>query len=169
MNIGFDAKRAFLNRTGLGNYSRSIISGLSRYFSDHRYYLYSPKIPENTFIDTQHTSDNILLRRPVFPFLKSVWRSRFVCRQIKKDKLDIYHGLSHELPWGIQKTGARSVVTIHDLIFFRFPEYYKLADRKIYEAKFEYSCRQADRIIAVSKQTKSDLINYLDVTPDKIE
>ena len=39
MRIGFDAKRAFLNNTGLGNYSRDTIRVLSNYFPDNKYFL----------------------------------------------------------------------------------------------------------------------------------
>ena len=44
MKIGFDAKRAFLNSTGLGNYSRDTIRILSNYFKNNEYHLYTPKI-----------------------------------------------------------------------------------------------------------------------------
>ena len=44
MNIGFDAKRFFNNKTGLGNYSRTLVSNLCRYFPHYNYYLYTPSI-----------------------------------------------------------------------------------------------------------------------------
>ena len=40
MRIGFDAKRAFLNDTGLGNYSRDAIRVLSHFYTDNKYFLY---------------------------------------------------------------------------------------------------------------------------------
>ena len=43
MRIGFDGKRFFHNNTGLGNYSRSLIKVLSRYFPENQYLLYNPK------------------------------------------------------------------------------------------------------------------------------
>ena len=43
MKLGFDAKRAFFNNTGLGNYSRDTIRILGQYFSDNEYHLYTPK------------------------------------------------------------------------------------------------------------------------------
>jgi hypothetical protein len=42
MRIGFDAKRAYQNATGLGNYSRTIIRGLLRYYPSHQYLLAAP-------------------------------------------------------------------------------------------------------------------------------
>ena len=46
MKIGFDAKRAFFNYSGLGNYSRNIIQYLARYYPGHSYYLYIPRRKE---------------------------------------------------------------------------------------------------------------------------
>jgi hypothetical protein len=52
MRIGFDAKRAFFNFSGLGNYSRNTISSLGEAFPEHDYFLYIPKrsklVPEGT-------------------------------------------------------------------------------------------------------------------------
>ena len=54
MKIGFDAKRAFNNSTGLGNYSRLVILSLLENFPEHHYYLFTPTIDEkfkNIFIE----------------------------------------------------------------------------------------------------------------------
>ena len=169
MKIGFDAKRAFLNHTGLGNYSRSVITSLSHYFPENEYFLYTPKALHNARTAQLLQGEKLHIRQPSFPLFKSLWRSRFVVPQLRKDALDIYHGLSHELPAGLQNTSIRSVVTIHDLIFLRYPQYYKLADRKIYEAKFRYACSHADRIVAISEQTKRDICSYFQTPEEKIE
>jgi len=82
--------------------------------------------------------------------------------------LDDYHGLSHELPGGIEKTGVKLVVTIHDLIYLRYPEYYPSIDRKISDRKFRYACNVANRIHAISDQTKNDLMTFFSVPEEKI-
>jgi len=50
------------------------------------------------------------------------------------------------------------VVTIHDLIFMRHPEYYHWLDTKIYEWKFRQTLREADHIIAISERTRQDIL-----------
>jgi glycosyltransferase involved in cell wall biosynthesis len=92
-----------------------------------------------------------------------------VSQELKKRKIDIFHGLSNELPNGIHKTDVPAVVTIHDLIFIRFPEFYKTIDRKIYFNKVKYACVSAKKIIAISEQTKEDIIRFFNVDPNKIE
>ena len=62
MRIGFDAKRAFFNKTGLGNYSRSVIKGLAEYFPQNSYYLYSPRpVGKNSFVIFPIVSSQVLL------------------------------------------------------------------------------------------------------------
>jgi glycosyltransferase involved in cell wall biosynthesis len=169
LRIGFDAKRAFLNRTGLGNYSRSVISSLATLYPEEHYFLYTPKTGNDT--QNQALLDNpaISIRTPQLPILTSAWRIRFVVPQLQKDELDIYHGLSHEIPAGLQTTGIKSVVTIHDLIFLRYPQYYKAPDRKIYDLKFRNACKNADLIIAVSEQTKKDIVRFFRIDPRRIK
>lgn len=173
MKIGFDAKRAFTNFTGLGNYSRSTVKILADFFPNNSYYLYNPRVPSESqiqFLDLPHHSE-VHIRIPKTFFYESfpsLWRRAGITKDIQKDGIDIFHGLSHELPLGIEKTNIRSVVTIHDLIFLRYPEYYKAADRKIYASKFKHACEVADLIIAISEQTKKDIIEFFNINPSKI-
>lgn len=169
MRIGFDAKRAFFNKSGLGNYSRDTISILTGNYSEHTYFLYTPPgIPKVDFT----TGSSVSVCKPMnyigrkLPFF---WRSVMLPNQLKSDRIDLYHGLSNEIPFSIKNSGIKSVVTIHDLIFLRFPEWYPFIDRKIYEVKFRRSCRDADRIIAISKQTKNDIIEFFGIDPGKID
>jgi len=92
-----------------------------------------------------------------------------VSRELKSREIDIFHGLSNELPKGIHKTEIPSVVTIHDLIFIRFPEFYKTIDRNIYFSKVKYACSSAQKIIAISEQTRDDIIRFFHVDSNKIE
>jgi glycosyltransferase involved in cell wall biosynthesis len=60
-------------------------------------------------------------------------------------------------------------VTIHDLIFLRYPQWYRAADRKIYERKFSHACREADVVVAVSEQTKRDIIDCFGTPENKVK
>ena len=68
----------------------------------------------------------------------------------------------------IEKTNIKSVVTIHDLIIFRHPEHYKKIDVRIHEKKIKYACENADHIITISEQTKTDIINFFNIDEKKI-
>lgn len=169
LKIGFDAKRAFLNKTGLGNYSRATIQSLIKNFPENFYYLYTPKvgtIPSSNFwVDLKNT----FVRLPAAGVLKSFWRSKSIVTDLKRDEIQLYHGLSQELPFGIKKSGIKTVVTIHDLIYLKYPNYFGLINRKIYEWKARTACAIADLIIAVSEQTKADIIQHFQISPQKIK
>lgn len=171
MKIGFDAKRAFHNNTGLGNYSRDTIRVLGTYYPQHQYLLYTPKAKVNQRLQFLKDIKNINIRTPksiMYQSFSGIWRSVTLSKQLHKDQIDVFHGLSHELPKGIQKTTIKTVVTIHDLIFIRYPNFFKSIDRKIYYHKFKHACHVADHIIAVSKQTKADIMEFFSIPEEKI-
>jgi glycosyltransferase involved in cell wall biosynthesis len=89
-------------------------------------------------------------------------------KDLVRDGVEVFHGLSGELPVGLRKAGIRSVVTIHDLIFMRHPEYYSWIDARLYSWKFRQTVREADHIIAISECTKRDIMELGDVSEDKI-
>lgn len=168
MQIGFDAKRVFHNASGLGNYSRDAIRILSRYYPENRYLLYNPKAGK---VDRFVLEENTIVRYPdsfLYKRFSSVWRRGPITKQLKKDHLDLFHGLSNELPAGIKSTGIKSVVTIHDLIFMRYPQWYSPPDRMIHKIKAKSAAHAANRIIAISEQTRDDLIHFFKIPAEKI-
>lgn len=169
MIVGFDAKRAFHNTTGLGNYSRDIIRILSHYFPENSYVLYNPK-PRKP--DLYFPGNDVIVSYPdsfLNKKFSSIWRSKCITGQLRKDNINLYHGLSNELPYGIRKTKIKAIVTIHDLIFMRYPQWYHAVDRYIYVQKAKNAVKNADKIIAISEQTRNDIIDFLKVPPEKIE
>ena len=165
MRIGYDAKRAFNNHRGLGNYSRDTIRIVASHFPDLQMDLFTPKMDSSIrFVCPKKAT----IIQPKHGFMTSLWRTFGITKEAEKRHLDLYHGLSHELPVGIEKTRIPTVLTMHDLIFIRHPELYPLIDRKLYKTKYLRSCRVADRIIAVSQQTKNDLIELWDIDEKKI-
>jgi glycosyltransferase involved in cell wall biosynthesis len=167
MRIGFDAKRAFNNRTGLGNYSRFVLNALRNYAPEPTYWAYTPKIKTGLF--NEFPADAIRLPSSKNKLYGAWWRSYGITNQLSKDGIQLFHGLSNELPTGLQKAGIKSVVTIHDLIFLRYPELYPAIDRFFYRQKFRKACEQADVIVAVSEQTKRDIMEFYGISSEKIQ
>lgn len=169
MKIGYDAKRALNNNSGLGNYSRYIIHSADK-FSNHELYLFSPKANVRHSEDLNSLSSvKMVTPKSKNKLVGAYWRSFGQVKDIDKLKLDVFHGLSNELPLSIKKSTVAKVVTIHDLIFLRFPELYKPLDRKIYNKKFQQACEDADVIVAISEQTKQDIIHYYQIDEQKIK
>lgn len=168
LNIAFDAKRLFNNTTGLGNYSRTLVINLCQHFPANNFTLFSPSIKPNnfniSFIENQ--SFKKINNKTAF---KKYWRSYGITKSFKQSNIQIYHGLSNELPFNIKKCPTKSVVTIHDLIFEKLPETYPILDRYIYHLKFKKSCENADSIVAISESTKQDIVELYNIEPQKIK
>lgn len=172
MKIAFDAKRAAQNRTGLGNYSRFIVRILRQFAPQHDYLLCIPnpaRASQLADLPQAGAYTRVSPRTPLGRRFSSLWRTLMIPRELRRQGVALYHGLSNELPLGIRRAGIPSVVTIHDVIFLHCPEYYKPIDRWIYKQKFRHAARVADRIIAVSQYTKHELIRWLNVPAAKID
>ena len=170
MIIGLDAKRIVRNGTGLGSYGRNLANALAAIApADLQLRLYAPDAGRDDLRCQVAEGDHLSYVYPRHAWCKSLWRSHGIVNDLRRDGVDLFHGLSGELPIGIHASGIRSVVTIHDLIFMRHPEYYHWADAQIYAWKFRRTIAEADRIIAISECTKRDIMYYGHVPQERIE
>ena len=80
-------------------------------------------------------------------------------------RCDIFHATDHLLP-PLRKAG--SVFTIHDLIFLHFPQYHLPLNRWYLGLMLPRFLRRADALIAVSENTKRDVVKLRKVAPEKI-
>lgn len=209
--IGFDAKRAVYNHTGLGNYSRFVVEGLAEALHTFGGDPTAETLPwhadapragaeESTTANSnkatagaiglvaaeyRHRQPNATYRellarypgliRTIKPrhFLSqrfpALWRRYGMSRTLVRNGIRLFHGLSGELPVGLKRHGIRSIVTVHDLIFLRYPQFYKPIDVFFYKLKARHACRKADRILAVSECTKRDIVRFFNIPPDKIQ
>lgn len=142
MKIGFDAKRYFHNRTGLGNYSRTIVGGLQKHCPEIETELYDKKRFSRTF-RLGHIAQG--------------------------DGCQLFHGLSNELPLDIVSTGLPSIVTLHDTAWRTFPKMYHAIDRKLYDLKYGWACRHASCVVAISESTKRDAMRFYGVPENRIK
>ena len=168
MKIGYDAKRIFHNRTGLGNYGRDILRILTNEPTIKDFFLFNTK---KSTIESRVSLEKSTIVYPNNWFWKtfpSLWRLMGQWKQINSLNVDLYHGLSGEIPVQLKKNKVPKIVTIHDLIFLSHPHYYNFFDRIIYKFKFKYAVHAADKIVAISEQTKQDIITYFKINPNKI-
>ena len=141
MRIGYDAKRYYHNRTGLGNYSRTVVNAMRSQHEDVDAVLYDCKALERTFA---------------------------LGRRAKREGCELFHGLSNELPRDIVKAGVPSIVTMHDVAWRTFPDMYKPWDRMIYDWKYGWSCRNATHVVCISESTKRDVMRFYNVPEERI-
>ncbi len=165
MKIGYDAKRLFHNKTGLGNYSRNLLNALIEYYPQHDYRLFiHKKYLDGSIYKYKEFVERIVLSEHL---VADYWRTNDIAEDMINQEIEIFHGLSNELPLSMPK-GVKKIVTIHDLIFQRYPDFFPFLDRQIYKFKTKSACEQADVIVAVSTQTKEDIIEFYGIDAERI-
>ena len=172
LTIGYDAKRAVSNGTGLGNYCRTLLNDLGTIDTTDSFRLYVPDLGRDDLrsqLDMPRNMSFVTPANKLVKPLRSLWRIKGIVNDLKRDGVDIYHGLTGELPLGLSEAGIRSVVTIHDLIFMRCPEDYNPVDVAIYKWKFRNAIRQANRIIAISECTRRDIMELGEIDDSRID
>lgn len=87
-------------------------------------------------------------------------------RKIKEMGIDL---LISPANTGLLYCPCKTLLIIHDLIYFVFPHYFPLIKRVYLQSLVKYSCWKAGRIAAVSQSTKEDVIKYVMVEGNKID
>lgn len=168
--IGFDAIRALRNTTGLGNYARGVLRGLHQHNPRLAIHLYAPDPGRDEF---RHLARELgatlhLPPRSIVPLSRAVWRTCRLGRAAAKDAVQLYHGLTHEIPRDIPGTGIPSIVSFADLIYEKFPRYFPLVDRWSYRWRYHWSATHATALVAISEQTRDDLVAWYGIDPARI-
>ena len=91
-----------------------------------------------------------------------------VQRLIRRTRVDVFHGPAHVLPWR-KLPGVKYVVTIHDLAIRILPAQYDWKLRWYYRWQLPRSLANADAVVAVSQNTKNDIIHWYGTSADKIQ
>ncbi len=167
MIIGYDAKRLFHNQTGLGYYSRTLLTSLHDANPSFNAVLFEANPIHNELTSSYFKEDRYQIKKLNRP----AWYHRSVNmnRAIAGSKIQVFHGLSNELPYQKLKTNIPTVVTMHDVLFKSFPEDFPMVDRMIYQFKTSTALKRADMIIAISEATKKELLHYFPMDDHKIK
>lgn len=161
MKIGIDAHHLGGRRTGVETYVRSLVRHLSLLDSNGQTYLLylnnshglMASGTQAGFSTRQIPTTNSHFRFGVFYPLES-WRRAF----------DIFHG-QITLPPVLR---TPSVLTVHDLSFERFPQFFHSGVRNFMKFAVPWSCRRTDHIITVSEFSKRDLVEIYRLDPKRI-
>jgi glycosyltransferase involved in cell wall biosynthesis len=159
MKIGIDASRAFSEqRTGIEEYSYRVIEHLIDKLKGHQVILYTRlstkelELPKNWKIK--------IIRWP------RLWTQIGLSLELLLHPVDVLFVPAHIVPLIHPKN---TIVTIHGLEYEVIPEAYSAWEKLYMRASMKMSCRVAKKIIAVSRNTKNDLMRLYDIPEDKIE
>ncbi|MEE8278629.1 MAG: glycosyltransferase family 1 protein [Thermoanaerobaculia bacterium] len=159
-NIGIDARK--LTDFGIGTYIQNLVRALAEIDQQNNYVLFVGSRHRDALADLAPNFRTIVERSPAYSareLLTLSWR-------LFRLRLDLYHSTHYVLPAVVP---CRAVVTIHDIIHLLYPEFLPSALAFFYAQRMiRRSLTRGDRIIADSRNTKTDLMDYFDVDGRKI-
>lgn len=175
LTIGIDLRPALSRMTGVGRYVSGLVGGLARLDSENLYVLFSSSLrerarPEFFSHGAEDPPPNFELvdrRIPVF-VLNALWH------RLGRPSLDRLSGRAIDLthsphPLILPSRRGRSVVTIHDLFFYRHPEATGAEIRRDYPPLVRAHAARADAVVTVSEATASDIERELRVSRERIQ
>ncbi len=176
MHIGIDA-RVLMDKyySGVSGYAYNLIKNILKIRPEYKYSLFYNSFHKAHFsVFSSSNYQNIIKRYP------NKFFNYFLLNFFSWPKIDQILEKETETPLDIfwaphinfisLSSASKKVITIHDLSFLRFPEFF--SKRKNFWHKsinIIKLIRNFDIIIAISKNTKNDIVDLLNVSPDKIE
>ena len=176
MRIGIDC-RTILNpaggeRAGVGHYTYYLVKNLLALDRKNDYVLFFDSRLKD--VEEFKKYKNAIIR--FFPFyqykkyLPLIYSQLLISAVLNRENLDIFHSPANVIPFYYSK---KSVITVHDLAIYKFPEFFPktFLSRQAFSTKIlvPKSLAQASQIIAVSKNTKKDIIEEFGLAEEKIE
>jgi len=160
MNIGIDVKVLAKRLTGIGVYVKEMVRFFNEVDHEDQFYLFTNKKFKLNFELGENFHQIIVNKK-----LKSLGIIFCMERYLKQYQINVFWGTEHIVPW---TSFCKTVITIHDLAVLMDP---KLGTRKnaLIQKLFTIpSCKRADKVIAISKSTKNDVVRLCNINDNKV-
>lgn len=166
--IGFDARFISDRYHGIGRYGFGLLDALSRLAPELTFVVFTGRDEQSRF-DLES-----LKQRPNIEFQDGPWPMYWPREQIRwpallaEQRIDLFHSPYFVAPL-LASSAIVKIITVHDLIFDRYPEYMPWRwSRPYYRLLMRWGSRRAARILTVSRSTAMDLRKFYRVSNDKI-
>lgn len=157
MRIGIDTRPLCEKEpSGIPVYVDNVLTALSRWEMDHEFVLYAHR--DFPFDITQATWK----KRVGSGLYGTVWMQTQLPFWLRQDRIDIFWGTQHILPLLSPRT-IRMFLTVHDLIYLRYPETMTWKSLTINKLLIPPSIKRADSLVAISESTAQDIAMFYDV------
>lgn len=169
MRIGIDARFFGSIGKGLGRYTQKLIENLENIDDENQYFVFLRRENWQEFEPRSRNFTKVLADVPWYTMREQIQMPKI----LKKCGLDLVHFPHFNVPIAYN---GKFVVTIHDLILFRFPTRRASAlsapayffKKKAYYHVINRAIRKSEKIIAVSEHTKNDIKSNFKTDSDKI-
>lgn len=166
MTIYFDLSAAVHRRAGLGRYAESLGRALIPMLGDRLAFFYNTEAGVHPVNDLERLPTRTV-SLGYKPWRMAVWLGQLVYAPFNRllPGVKLFHATEHLL---MHLRRTPTVLTVHDLIFRRYPVHHKPLNRWYLNLTMPLYCRRATHIIAVSRQTKRDVVEAYGIVPEKI-
>lgn len=153
---------------GVSRFTYALLDSLIHYNEDQHYIAFiSQREAAAAAASPLQDSDRIQLVPGAWPtdrpLQRILWEQTVLPAELRRLDVDVFHSPVNVLP---EYVPCASVVTVHDLAFMRYPQYFRPARRNYQRVFTARSVRHATLTVAVSESTKRDLIEYFHVPED---
>lgn len=166
MRITIDATILRKENTGTGFYITNLINGLGEVDKSNKYYIFGNKYLLEGLVKVENDNFEIIHRSFKNRFFRIFWQLFIFPFSLWFKKVDILHSPNYITP--LVKLVFKSIVTIHDMTIFLFPEKHSKLRRLFFRFMMPIFIKKADKILAVSNNTKKDILRLLKVDGKKI-
>jgi glycosyltransferase involved in cell wall biosynthesis len=162
MRIAIDARIAHYTGAGIGQYAVHLAQALARLDAANQYLLLQSRKDRRSLVEEPHVQRQGIWTPSHHRWEQGLLAAEFALRRLP---IDLLHSTDFIPPLHVRN--FKSVITVHDLAFLRWP-HFLTEDSARYYGQVDAAVARADHIIAVSESTKNDLVKLLGVPSDKI-
>jgi glycosyltransferase involved in cell wall biosynthesis len=165
LRIGIDATALPEQPVGAGNYIIQLVTAFAKIDLDFKFLVFAQKGKRDLFNFPANENLRWEIVSDMSPMNRLIWEQTTFPRLVHRSDVDLLHSLHYTQP---VRLGCPSVVTIHDMTFFLFPDLHTRAKRLFFPFAIRSSVRRADALVAISESTRQDSIRLLAISPQKI-
>jgi glycosyltransferase involved in cell wall biosynthesis len=165
MRIGIDATALPPQPVGAGNYIIQLVRALAGLNCEDDFVVIAQKMGARQIGVAERPGFKVSIVPDRNPAARLVWEQLVLPLMVRQLEISVFHSLHYTRPLWLP---CKSVVTLHDMTFYLFPELHTRSKRFFFPLAIRASARLADALIADSESTRLDAIRLVNILPDKI-
>lgn len=173
ITIGFDAKQAMCDDAEFGGYTRLVVEALALAAPRHSYlrpYVTS-RTPHKGYeaIERLHNVETMEPDGALWRILTLPWRLWHISKDLHNGSVELYHGLTEQIPLGLSSRKIRSVVSVHNMAYLYDKSILNSPENFLHRLYMGRMLHRVDRIVAASESVKRDIIKHCNIYSDKVD
>lgn len=165
MKIALNAIIASSTRTGTGHYAANLAKAMLQIEHENELIIYCKEEMQDWFREQANGKTSIVGTTIRTPEMRIFWEQTKLPQDLKRRDIDLLHSLAFTSPL---LNNVKTVVTVHDLAFYYYPETISFVKKLYYRPVFKRSIKSAQRVITVSETVRKELIDAFRLIPESV-